>query len=111
MKEHIQILNDTAAIVGIGKGLEQSIEAPADIDEKLYKLKSMSDIRFSAYFEGSISNFEKRMETNIAAPRKRTESTDKKVSDKAAGLLRRICSKQFFLPNLGLLDIYRLLGS
>ena len=110
-KEHIQILNDTAAILGIGKGLEQSIEAAAEVDEKFYKLKSMSDTRFSAYFEGSISNFEKRMETNIAALRKRTESTDKKVSDKAAGLLRRICSKQFFLTNLGLLDIYRLLGS
>ena len=110
-KEHIQVLNDTAAILGIGKGLEQSIAAAEEVDEKFYKLRTMSDTRFSAYFEGSISNFEKRMETNIAALRKRTESSDKKVSDKAASLLRRICSKQFFLTNLGIQDIYRLLGS
>ena len=51
----------------------------------------MSDTRFSAYFEGSIANFEKRNETNIAALKKRTENTDKKVRDKAASLLKRIC--------------------
>ena len=57
----------------------------------------MSDTRFIAYFEGSISNFEKRIETTIAALRKRTESSDKKVKDKAADLLKKIISKQFFL--------------
>ena len=38
-------------------------------------------------------------------------TTDKKVKEKASQLLRRIISKQFFLMNLGILDIYRLLGS
>ena len=50
----------------------------------------MNDTRFSAYFEGSINNFGKRMEDNIIPLRKKNESFDKKVSDKAASLLRRI---------------------
>ena len=50
------------------------------------------------------------METNIAALRKRTESTDKKVTEKASQLLKSICSKQFLLLNHGILDVYRILG-
>ena len=71
----------------------------------------MSDTRFAAYFEKSIENFEKRLETTIAALRKRIESKDKEVKDKASDLLKKICSKKFLILNLGLLDIYRLLGS
>ena len=51
------------------------------------------------------------METNVGALRKRTESSDKKVRETAASLLNKICSKKFLLVNLGVLDIYRLLGS
>ena len=109
--EHIQTLNDTTNILGFGKGLEQSLEAAEEVGEKAYKLKSMSATRFSAYFEGSIRNFERRMETNIGALRKRLESTDKKVREKASQLLKKIISKQFFLMNLGILDVYILLGS
>jgi hypothetical protein len=110
LTDHIQVLNDTATILGIGKGLEQSMEAAKEVGEKFYKLKRTSDTRFAAYFEGSIGNFEKRMETNIAALRKRTESTDSKVKEKASKLVKRICSKQFLLTNLGILDVYNLLG-
>ena len=105
LTDHIQVLNDTATILGIGKGLEQSMEAAKEVGEKFYKLKRTSDTRFAAYFEGSIGNFEKRMETNIAALRKRTESTDSKVKEKASKLLKRICSKQFLLTNLGILNV------
>ena len=69
LNDHIQILNDTANILGLGKGLEQSIEAAEEVGEKLYKLKGMSGTRFSAYFEGSIKNFTLRLETNVAALR------------------------------------------
>ena len=64
----------------------------------MYKLKGTSGTRFASYFEGSIRNFEKRMETNIAALRKRTESRDTKVKEKAARLLKTICMavKAFF---------------
>ena len=61
--------------------------------EKFYKLRGMSDTRFSAYFDGSIENFAKTMEANIQALKKRVESQDKKVSEKASELLRKIISK------------------
>ena len=109
-ENHIQVLNDITFILGIGKGLEQSMEAAEEVGEKNYKLRELSRTRFAAYFGGSISNFEKRMETNVAALRKRTESIDKKVKEKASRLLNQICSKQFLLLNLGILDIYQLLG-
>ena len=47
---HIQQLNDTASLLGIGKGLEQSIEAAMEVGEKYYKLRGTSDTRFAAYF-------------------------------------------------------------
>ena len=33
-EKHIQILNETANVLGIGKGLEQSIEAAEEVGEK-----------------------------------------------------------------------------
>ena len=90
LNDHIQTINDTASIVGIGKGLEQSIEAAEEVEAKFYKLRRVSDTRFAAYFEGSISNIEKRIETTIAALRKRTDSSDKIRS--RIGL--RICSRK-----------------
>ena len=68
--------------------------------EKFYKLKSTGNTRFSAYFDKSIENFEKRLETTIAALRKRVESKDKEVRDKT----KQICSNKFLILNLGLLD-------
>ena len=92
-------------------GLEQSIEAAEEVEEQFLKLKGMSATRFSAYFAESIGNFERRMETNVCALKKRAESKDKKVKEKAAGLLNKVLSKKFFLLNLGILDVYQLLGS
>lgn len=62
----------------IGKGLEQSKEAAEDVKEKFYKLKTLSDTRFAAYFESSIGNFVKRTETTITALRKSEESNERK---------------------------------
>ena len=42
--------------------------------KKFYKLRGTSDTRSDAYFE-------KRMDTNIATLRRRTESTDIKVKE------------------------------
>ena len=109
--DHIQTLNDITSILGIGKGLEQSLEAAEEVGEKAYKLRQLSGTRFSAYFGVSIANFEKRMETNVVALRKRVEGLDKKVSETASKLLKRICSKEFLLLNLGILDVYQVLGS
>ena len=72
--------------------------------EKKKVTLSVRDTRFSAYFEGSLTSFVKRIETTIASLKMRTDSTDKKVRDKAAEFLRKI----FF--TLAILDIYILLG-
>ena len=64
-EDHIKIINDITTILNYGKGLEQSIEAAREVGEKLYILKTLSYTRFSAYFEKSIGNVEKRIETTI----------------------------------------------
>ena len=86
--------------MNIGKGLEQSIEAAREVGEKLYILKTLSDTRFSAYFEKSIENFENRIETTITALKKRAESKNKEVKEKSSNLLKKVCNKQFLLLNL-----------
>ena len=105
LEDHIKIINDITTILNIGKGLEQSIEAAREVGEKLYILKTLSDTRFSAYFEKSIDFFEKRIETTITALKKRAESNNKEVREKASIRLKKVCNKQFLLLNLGLLDI------
>ena len=74
-------------------------------------MKLVDNTKLSAYFESAIRNFEKRTETTIAALRKREASKDKKVKETAAKLLKELCTKKFMILNLGLLDIYMLLGS
>ena len=115
-EEHIKVVYDTydtydTNVLNIGKGLEQSLEASEEVGEKFYKLKTLSDTRFSAYFEAVLKAFEKRINTTIEALKKRQLSKDKEVKDKATWLLKRILSKKFFLINLCLIDIYRVLGS
>ena len=109
--EHITVVKDTTAALNMGKGLEQSLEAAEEVGEKFYKLKTLSDTRFSAYFESSLDNFEKRIETSIVALQMRVCSKDKEVKDKASWLLKRILNKKFLLVHLGLIDLYRVLGS
>ena len=110
-EEHIKIVNDTTNVLNIGKGLEQSLEASEEVGEKFYKLKAMSDTRFSAYFEASLKAFEKRIDTTIAALRKRQLSKEKDVKEKSTWLLKKILNKKFFIINLALIDLYALLGS
>ena len=111
LEDHIKIINDVTFTLNIGKGLEQSLKAAEEVNEKFFKLKPLSDTRFSAYFEKSIDNFEKRLNTTIEALRKRVDSKDKDVKETAIRLLKKVCTKEFLILNLGLLDIYRLLGS
>ena len=51
LEDHIKILNDITTILNIGKGLEQSIEATKEVSAKFYILKTLSDTRFSTYYE------------------------------------------------------------
>ena len=71
LEHQISVIGDITSLLNIGKGLEQSKEAAVEVGEKFYKLKALSDTRFSAYFESAINNFEKRTETTISALRKR----------------------------------------
>ena len=89
-EEHIKVVNDTSNVLNIGKGLEQSLEASEELGEKFYKLKSLSDTRFSAYFEAVLTAFEKRIDTSVEALKKRQLSKDKDVKNKATWLLNRI---------------------
>ena len=107
----IKDFNDITKLNNIGKGLEQSYEAAEELNQRFYKLRPLSDTRFVAYFERSIENFEKRLDITIKALKKRTESKEKDVKEKAAHLQNRICNEELLLTNLGLLDIYKLLGS
>ena len=51
LEDHIKIINDITTILNIGKGLEQSIEATKEVSAKFYILKTLSDTRFSTYYE------------------------------------------------------------
>ena len=97
LENTINVISDITNLLGIGKGLEQSKEAAGEVGEKFVKLKTLSDTRFAAYFESALDNFERRTETTIAALRKRIQSTDKKVKDKASKLLSEMCSRKFCL--------------
>ena len=87
------------------------MKASEEVGEKFYKLKTLSDTRFSAYLESSLDNFEKRIETTISALQTRVGSKDKDVKEKAAWLLKRILNKKFLITHLALIDLYRVLGT
>ena len=57
--EHISIVNGIIQILNIGKGLEQCLTAAEEQNRRRYRLTNLSTTRFSAYFERSLSNFEK----------------------------------------------------
>ena len=107
---HIRVVNEATEVLKIGKGLQQTMEASEDLSVKLYKLRTLSTTRFSAYFESSLTNFERNIEIIIKALQVRAESKEKKVRDIAIDLLKQIVNKQFLATHLGLIDIYRMLG-
>ena len=108
---HIKVVNEATEVLKTGKGLQQTIEASEALSLKLYKLQSLSSTRFPAYFESSLSNFDKSIEIIIRALKVRAESKEKKVKDIAAVLLKKIVNKHFLAVHLGLIDVYRVLGS
>ena len=59
LENQISVISEITNLLNIGKGLEQSKEAADEVGEQFYKLKTLSDTRFSAYFESAMNNFEK----------------------------------------------------
>ena len=108
---HIRVVNDATEVLRSGKGLQQTVEAAEELSIKFYKLRALSSTRFSAYFESSLSNFEKSIESIIKALQVRSESKEKKVKDIAVDLLKHVVNKQFLATHLGLIDVYRMLGT
>ena len=100
-------VGDITEVLGIGKGLEQCLDAASELDENLYRLKSYSKTRFAAHAEKSFSNFEKSFLIIVRALEERSESNTKKVRETAQGHLKAILSAEFIATHLGLIDVYR----
>jgi hypothetical protein len=110
--EHISIVNGIIQTLNIGKGLEQCLTAAEEQNRRLYRLTNLSTTRFSAYFERSLSNFERDFPVIVQALQTRSiESGEKDAREHASNSLKKILTKTFIVVNLGLIDIYRLLGS
>ncbi|CAB3988084.1 Hypothetical predicted protein [Paramuricea clavata] len=110
--EHISIVNGIIQTLNIGKGLEQCLTAAEEQNRRLYRLTNLTTTRFSAYFERSLSNFEKDFPVIVQALQTRSiESGEKDAREHASNSLKKILTRTFIMVNLGLIDIYRLLGS
>ena len=110
--EHISIVNGIIQTLNIGKGLEQCLTAAEEQNRRLYRLTNLSTTRFSAYFEQSLSNFEKDFPIIVQALQTRSmECGEKDQREQASNWLKKILKKTFIMVNLGLIDIYRLLGT
>ena len=109
--DHVRTVNGIIQTLNIGKGFEQCLSAAEEENIKSYKLTGLSNTRFAAYFERSLSNFEKSFPVIVKAPKERASSKDKDTKDNASSFLRRILTKTFICQHLGLIDIYRTLGT
>ena len=112
LDKHIKLINEATELLNIGKGLQQSIEAATEIDEKLYKLRNLSDTRFVAYFGDCLRNNEKSLKISIIVLDEKAadRATKKDTRDKAARILNHWKTQQWMILNLGLIDIFTLLG-
>ena len=108
---HISTVNNIINLLNIGKGLKQCVSEAEEQNIKFYKLTGLSETRFSAYLERSLSNFLKSLPIIVEVLKTRTESKDKNTRDEASTNLRYIHNKTFILVHMGLIDIYRQLGT
>ena len=113
LDQHIKMINEATELLNIGKGLQQSIDAAADLDEKLFKLRNLSDTRFVAYFGDCLSNNEKSLKISIMVLKEKSTdlSSKKEVRDKAGRILKQWKTQQWMMANLGLIDVFTVLGN
>ena len=110
--EHISIVIGIIQTLNIGKGLEQCLTAAVEQNRRLYRLTNLSTTRLFAYFERSLSNFEKDFPIIVQAQQTRSiECGEKDQREHASNWLKKILTMTFIMVNLGLIDIYRLLGT
>ena len=84
---HIRQINEATEMLNIGKGLQQSLSAAKDLDQKLYKLRNMSSTRFVAYFFMCLNNNEKSLSISIEVLKKKSLlSSMKEIQEKAGNI-------------------------
>ena len=111
LEKHIKLINEATELLNIGKGLQQSLRVAEELDEKLYKLRNMSSTRFVAYFYRCLENNEKSLSISIEVLKeKSTSSSKKETKEKAGRILKSWKTQQWMMINLGLIDIFRLMG-
>ena len=110
-ENHIKMINEATELLNIGKGLQQSLSAAEHLDQRLYKLRNMSNTRFAAYFFGCLDNNEKSLSISIEVLKEKSVSSAKKeTKEKAGRILKMWKTQQWMMINLGLIDIFRILG-
>ena len=89
LENHIKQINEATGLLNIGKGLQQSLSAAENLDEKLYKLRNMSGTRFVAYYYGCLANNEKSLSISIEVLKEKSETRSKKETrEKARDILK-----------------------
>ena len=107
----IKQINEATELLNIGKGLQQSLSAAENLGEKLYKLRNMSGTRFVAYLYDCLANNEKSLAISIEVLKDKSETSSKKeTKEKAWRILKSWKTQQWMMTNLGLMDIFRLMG-
>ena len=111
LENHIKQINEATGLLNIGKGLQQSLSAAENLDEKLYKLRNMSGTRFVAYYYGCLANNEKSLSISIEVLKEKAETSSKKETrENDRDILKSWKTQQWMMTNLGLIDIFRQLG-
>ena len=111
MENYIKQINEATELLNISKGLQQSLQAAEDLEEKLYKLRNISGTRFVAYFYDCLANNEKSLAISIEVLKEKSESSSKKETrEKAGRILKSWKTQLWMMTNLGLMDVFRQLG-
>ena len=111
LENHIKQINEATELLNIGKGLQQSLSAAENLDEKLFKLRNISATRFVAYFYDCLSNNEKSLAISIEVLKEKNEtSSNKETREKAGRILKAWKTQLWMMTNLGLIDVFRQLG-
>ena len=104
-------IGDVTRLLGIGKGLEQSKQSAAELEQRLYKLQAYSVTRFASHVEKTYTNAYRSYEIIVRTLQTRAASNDKKVSEAAKELSSKLLTTKFVGTLLGCTDIYRVIAT
>ena len=111
LEKIIKQVNDATELLNIGKGLQESKKVAEELGEKLYKLRNISSTRFVGFFASCLVNNERSLAISIEVLREKSiNSTNKDLREKAGVILKKWKTQEWMMINLGLIDIFNLLG-